>query len=88
MTLTVWELTCCQSVTTPILRHETRWGFLLNDFTGEKLFIYGCMRKLYTGDPKNAGRSLLFEVRNVRESNLCILQTIFEESDFSIKEII
>ena len=46
------------------------------------------MRKLYTGDPKNAGRLLVFEITHVGESNFGILQTIFEESDFSIKEII
>ena len=63
-------------------------GYFVKRFYGGKPFIYDCVRKLYTGDPKNAGRLLVFETTHVGESNFCILQTIFEESDFSIKEII
>ena len=58
---------------------------MLNDLRGKPL-IYGCMRKLYSDGLKNVGRLSGFygSVASLSESEY--LQTIFEESDFSIKK--
>ena len=60
-------------------------GFFVKRFMGN-LFICSSMGKLYTGDLKNVGRLSGFygSVKSLSKN----LQTIFEESDFPIREII